>query len=98
VRDHRAALRAGALLIGFSAVSGDVYSSYADDVETLRESWGVTGRHGWQTQVTALLEGRNSPADRSSRCRCATISPATTFVTSALGYDFGRAVNVARWG
>ncbi|MGP3915856.1 DUF1266 domain-containing protein [Nonomuraea sp. 10N515B] len=132
---------------------GDVYSSYADDVETLRESWGVTDRHGWQTQVTALLEGRNSPAEPEfvlqvrndlarqypgshrdlstwqratagmltqrgvsrpgidvvmqligtimryeERFRADGLLAPDAFVTSALGYDFGRAVNFARWG
>ncbi|MGN9844426.1 DUF1266 domain-containing protein [Nonomuraea sp. H19] len=132
---------------------GDVYNSYEEDVETLRESWGVTDRQGWQVQVTALLEGRNSPAEPEfllqlrndlarqypgshrdpsawqraaasvltqkgmsqavidlllalinkiaryeERFRADGILPPDGFVTSALGYDFGRAVNFARWG
>ncbi|MGP3933144.1 DUF1266 domain-containing protein [Nonomuraea sp. KM88] len=132
---------------------GDVYTHYEGDVETLRESWGVTDRGGWHTQVTALLEGRNSPVEpefllqvRSDlarqypgshrdpsmwqqaaagvlaqkgmgppgidammqligriaryedRFRADGILPPDGYVTSALGYDFGRAVNFARWG
>ncbi|MEO3871712.1 DUF1266 domain-containing protein [Nonomuraea sp. B12E4] len=132
---------------------GDIYTSYEADVETLRESWGVTDRPNWQAQVTALLEGRNSPPEpefllrlRSDlarqypgshrdpsfwrqaaadvlaqrgvggpgiealmqligkitryeeRFRADGILPPDGLVASALAYDFGRAVNFARWG
>ncbi|MEU6719049.1 DUF1266 domain-containing protein [Nonomuraea sp. NPDC046802] len=132
---------------------GDVYLNYQDDVETLREAWGVTDRSNWQVQVMALLEGRNSPSEPElllrlrdelarqypgshrdpsvwqqaaadafaqqglgqegiafligligkisryeERFRADGILPPDGYVTSAFGYDFGRAVNFARWG
>lgn len=132
---------------------GDVYSSYEQDVETLRDSWGVTDRPNWHAQTVALLEGRNSPwepefllrvrdelarqhpgahrdpsawqraaagvlAQRGvgpqaidqlmvlvakvvryeERFRADGVLPPDGYVVSALGYDFGRAVNFARWG
>ncbi|MFD8864162.1 MULTISPECIES: DUF1266 domain-containing protein [unclassified Streptomyces] len=132
---------------------GDVCTDYRTDVAALADSWDITDRHGWQEQMTYLLEGRNSPPQPEfllrlrqaiSRDRCAahtdpelwrraavdslrergaddaeiahvldileqivryegrfradSILPPDGCVTSALGYDYGRAVNVARWG
>lgn len=40
---------------------GDVYADYPTEVELLRDLWGVTDHDSWRAQLTALLEGRNSP-------------------------------------
>ncbi|MFD5393343.1 DUF1266 domain-containing protein [Streptomyces sp. NPDC127097] len=132
---------------------GDVYNDYHQDVELLRESWGVTDRANWLQQLTHLLNGQNSPpqpefalmvrraiarsvpgahsdpqlwrqvaTDRlrergaaqediaevqsligqivryEARFRADGLLPPDGYVTSALGYDYGRAVNFARWG
>ncbi|MEO3870084.1 DUF1266 domain-containing protein [Nonomuraea sp. B12E4] len=132
---------------------GDVYTTYEEDVETLRGSWGVTDRFNWQAQVQTLLQGHNSPPEPEfllqlrndlarrypgshrdpaawqhvagtaltqrglapadiqavlgligkitryeERFRADGILRPDGFVTSALAYDFGRAVNFARWG
>ncbi|MET9803529.1 DUF1266 domain-containing protein [Streptomyces sp. NPDC006368] len=41
---------------------GTVYREYLGQRRMLRESWGVTDHAGWQRQMAALLDYRNSPA------------------------------------
>ncbi|TXS11963.1 DUF1266 domain-containing protein [Streptomyces sp. adm13(2018)] len=42
---------------------GSVYSGYTQELDSLREAWGVTGREGWRKELDALLDGRNSPPE-----------------------------------
>ncbi|MGW0464387.1 DUF1266 domain-containing protein [Streptomyces sp. NPDC003027] len=42
---------------------GTVYSGYTDELDTLSESWGITDRAGWQGELNALLDARNSPPE-----------------------------------
>ncbi|MDJ1132485.1 DUF1266 domain-containing protein [Streptomyces iconiensis] len=138
---------------------GDVYVDHPTEVELLRDLWDVTDHESWRRELTALLEGRNSPpqpefvlavrevveerygkpvtagqwretavqslldaADDTpgeeeyeaamavvtavtgqilryeARFRADGLLPPSGRVRSALAYDYGRAVNLARWG
>ncbi|GGT49185.1 DUF1266 domain-containing protein [Streptomyces purpureus] len=131
---------------------GTAYLGYSDELETLRDSWGITDREGWQRQLTALLEARNSPAEPDytlrvrgglrarfgelpspdlwretaaghvqdlgagpgavrhieelvrrilryeARFRADGLLPPDGRVRTTVAYDYGRAVNLARWG
>ncbi|MCX4983662.1 DUF1266 domain-containing protein [Streptomyces sp. NBC_00572] len=131
---------------------GSAYVGYTDELETLRDMWGITDRAGWRKQLDALLDGRNSPPEpdfalrvraelRSARgalpspdewretaaghaqdlgagpasvlhveelvrrivryearFRADGLLPPDGRVRKTVGYDYGRAVNLARWG
>ncbi|MDK0518022.1 DUF1266 domain-containing protein [Streptomyces sp. ML-6] len=131
---------------------GAVYHGYSDELELLREAWGITERTGWQEQLNYLLDGRNSPPEpdfalrvrerlRASlggpppvdlwretaaghaqdlglghdtvlrveelvrrivryeaRFRADGLLAPDGAVTTTVAYDYGRAVNLARWG
>ncbi|MFF8954152.1 DUF1266 domain-containing protein [Streptomyces sp. NPDC014894] len=131
---------------------GTVYEEYGRQLESLRDSWGITGREGWQRQLSTLLDARNSPPEpdfvlrvrerlRSglggppsadlwretaaghaqdigadsvavkgieelvrrvlryeARFRADGLLPPDGRVTTTVAYDYGRAVNLARWG
>ncbi|MCS0637608.1 DUF1266 domain-containing protein [Streptomyces sp. LP05-1] len=42
--------------------AGTVYDDYPGQRRAMERDWGLTDHAGWQTQVSALLEYRNSPA------------------------------------
>ncbi|MFG2630970.1 DUF1266 domain-containing protein [Streptomyces sp. NPDC048473] len=131
---------------------GTAYHGYTEELELLRDMWGVTERSGWQRQLTVLLEGRNSPPEPDftlrvreqlraalggpppadlwretaaghaqdiglgqdtvthieelvrrivryeARFRADGLLPPDGMVTTTVAYDYGRAVNLARWG
>ncbi|MFJ4337983.1 DUF1266 domain-containing protein [Streptomyces sp. NPDC088915] len=131
---------------------GSVYTGYTDELEMLRDSWGVTDRAGWREQLDALLDGRNSPPEPDfalrvreelrigrgtvpspdewretaaghaqdlgagpasvrhveelvrrilryeARFRADGLLPPEGRVRKTVAYDYGRAVNMARWG
>ncbi|MDQ3787721.1 MAG: DUF1266 domain-containing protein [Actinomycetota bacterium] len=126
----------------------DPVRDYAQNRESLADSWGVTTAEDWSRQVNYLLAGMNigpevdavlnvrrmllrqqghydlltwenavaawarrhgGDADEmvrlagvitryESRFRTDGLLPHNGMVTSVFGYDFGRAVNMARWG
>ncbi|MFJ3580802.1 DUF1266 domain-containing protein [Streptomyces sp. NPDC090127] len=131
---------------------GSVYTGYTHELDSLRDSWGVTDRDGWRKQLDALLDGRNSPPEPDfvlrvreelrvargavpspdvwretaaghaqdmgaspgtvrhiealvrrvlryeSRFRAEGLLPPDGQVRKTVAYDYGRAVNMARWG
>ncbi|WP_434599140.1 DUF1266 domain-containing protein [Streptomyces sp. A5-4] len=131
---------------------GAVYHGYCEELELLRDSWGITQHTEWRSQLDALLGGRNSPPEpdfvlrvreelRSalgeppsaelwretaaghaqdigvrhekvgeieelvrrvmryeSRFRADGLLPPDGRVLTTVAYDYGRAVNLARWG
>lgn len=131
---------------------GTVFHEYSKERELLREHWGITERAGWQKQLNALLDARNSPPEpdfvlrvreqlRSglgeppsaelwretaaghaqdigaspstvkdieelvrriiryeSRFRADGLLSPDGRITTLVAYDYGRAVNLARWG
>ncbi|MET9957058.1 DUF1266 domain-containing protein [Streptomyces sp. NPDC006339] len=131
---------------------GTAYLGYTDELETLRDSWGVTDPAGWRGELDALLDGRNSPAEPDfvlrvreelrarrgalpspdewretaaghaqdlgappatvrhieelvrrvlryeARFRADALLPPDGRVRRTVAYDYGRAVNLARWG
>lgn len=126
----------------------DPVRDYAENRESLADSWGVTTEEDWSRQVDYLLGGMNigpevdavlnvrrallrqqghydlltwqnavgdwarrqggEPGEvvrlasvitrYESRFRTDGLLPHDGIVTSVFGYDFGRAVNMARWG
>ncbi|MGA5062341.1 DUF1266 domain-containing protein [Streptomyces exfoliatus] len=131
---------------------GSVFTGYTDELESLRDAWGVTDRAGWRKQLDALLDGRNSPPEPDfalrvreelrigrgevpsadewretaaghaqdlgaspssvrhieelvrrilryeARFRADGLLPPQGRVLKTIAYDYGRAVNLARWG
>ncbi|XCW04660.1 DUF1266 domain-containing protein [Streptomyces sp. HUAS MG47] len=131
---------------------GTAYHGYTDELDTLRESWDVTDRTGWQQELNALLDARNSPPEPDfalrireqlrisggeppspdlwretaaghaqdlgaspasvrhieelvrrilryeARFRADGLLPPDGRVRTTVAYDYGRAVNMARWG
>jgi hypothetical protein len=55
-------------------------------------------RHGTLTDSDDLVKLAGAVARYESRFRTDGLLPRDAMVTSAFGYDFGRAVNLARWG
>jgi len=41
----------------------DGFRGFPHDVDSLRDSWGVTTREKWEEQLTHLLKARNSPPE-----------------------------------
>ncbi|MFI8913992.1 DUF1266 domain-containing protein [Streptomyces sp. NPDC053513] len=131
---------------------GSAYRSYTEDLEALRDAWGVTDPAGWRKELDALLDGRNSPPEPDfalrvreelragrgavpsadewretaaghaqdlgaspasvrhveelvrrivryeARFRADGLLPPEGRVRRTVAYDYGRAVNLARWG
>lgn len=131
---------------------GSAYHGYTDELESLRDSWDVTDRAGWQKELSALLDARNSPPEPDfalrvreelrirggeppspdlwretaaghaqdlgaspgsvrhieelvrrilryeARFRADGLLPPDGRVRTTVAYDYGRAVNMARWG
>lgn len=131
---------------------GSAYMGYTDELDTLRDSWGVTDHGGWRKELDALLDGRNSPPEPDfalrireelrvargtvpspdewretaaghaqdlgaspvtvrhieelvrrilryeARFRADGLLPPDGRVRKTVAYDYGRAVNLARWG
>ncbi|MFJ7989368.1 DUF1266 domain-containing protein [Streptomyces sp. NPDC096351] len=131
---------------------GSHYRDYTEDLDSLREAWGVTDRAGWRKQLDALLDGRNSPPEPDfalrireelrharaavpapdewretaaghaqdlgagpaavrhieelvrrivryeARFRAEGLLPPDGRVRRTVAYDYGRAVNLTRWG
>ncbi|MFE7571778.1 DUF1266 domain-containing protein [Streptomyces sp. NPDC057539] len=131
---------------------GTAYHDYTEEVALLRDSWDVTERTGWQRELNALLDARNSPPEPDfalrvreelraglggppsadlwretaaghaqdlgaghgavrgieelvrrivryeARFRADGLLPPDGRVSTTVAYDYGRAVNLARWG
>ncbi|MEE1735286.1 DUF1266 domain-containing protein [Streptomyces sp. BE147] len=131
---------------------GTVFRAYTQEREQLRDSWGITDHAGWQKQLNALLDARNSPPEPDfalrareqlrvvygeppsadlwretaaghaqdigadpdgvrgieelvrriiryeARFRADGLLPPDGRVRTTVAYDYGRAVNLARWG
>lgn len=131
---------------------GTAYNEYSQELESLRESWGITERTGWQRELNFLLDARNSPPEPDfalrvredlraglgeppsaelwretaaghaqdigagqgavqnieelvrriiryeARFRADGLLAPDGRVTTTVAYDYGRAVNLARWG
>jgi hypothetical protein len=131
---------------------GTVFLDYTSQLESLRDSWGISGREDWQRQLNFLLDARNSPPEPEfvlrvreglraglheppsaelwretaaghaqdigadpetvknieelvrriiryeARFRADGLLPPDGRVTTTVAYDYGRAVNLARWG
>ncbi|MER5770512.1 DUF1266 domain-containing protein [Streptomyces sp. NPDC001985] len=131
---------------------GTVYHDYVQQLASLRDGWGITGRAEWQEQLSLLLDARNSPPEHDfalrvrerlraglgepppadlwretaaghaqdvgaepravkgveelvrrivryeARFRADGLLPPDGRVTTTVAHDYGRAVNLARWG